>query len=186
MTSLAKLRSLLNWKWGTLIAALLAISAVSVAATSAPESNSGRTPKPTIEAGKGDKCVEDTDYMRRNHMKLLTHQRDETMHKGIRTKKYSLQNCIECHASKKNNSVLGSNENFCQSCHSYAAVKIDCFECHATKPKAPANSAGFFHPIVPPSADGNPKAISGHGLAYGMRQQMQGNVVDKNTAGASK
>jgi len=30
MTSLAKLRSLLNWKWGALIAVLLAISAVSV------------------------------------------------------------------------------------------------------------------------------------------------------------
>lgn len=185
MTNLAKLRSLLNWKWGALIAALLAISAVSVA-SSEPASNAGRTPKPTIEAGKGDKCVEDTDFMRRNHMKLLTHQRDETMHKGIRTKKYSLQNCIECHASKKNNSVLGSNENFCQSCHSYAAVKIDCFECHATKPKAPANSAGFFHPIIPPSAEGDTNVKDSHGLAFSMRQQMHGNVVDKNNAGASK
>lgn len=185
MTSLAKLRSLLNWKWGALIAALLAISAVSVA-SSEPESNSGRTPKPSIEAGKGDKCVEDTDYMRRNHMKLLMHQRDDTMHKGIRTKKYSLQNCIECHASKKNNSVLGSNENFCQSCHSYAAVKIDCFECHATKPKAPASAAGFFHPIIPSSAEGTAKGNDGHGLAFSMRQQMGGNVVDKNSAGASK
>ena len=184
MTSLAKLRSLLNWKWGGLVAVLLAISVVSVASSS-PEP-AGRTPKPTIEAGKGDKCVEDTDYMRRNHMKLLLHQRDDTMHQGIRTKKYSLQNCIECHASKKNNSVLGSNENFCQSCHSYAAVKIDCFECHATKPKAPVSAAGFFHPIVPPSADGSVKANDSHGLAFSMKQQMRGSVVDKSNAGASK
>jgi len=109
---------------------------------------SGRVPKPTLEQGKGEKCVEDTEFMRKNHMKLLLHQRDETVHKGIRTKKYSLQNCIECHASQKTNSVIGSNQNFCQSCHSYASVKLDCFECHANKPKA----AGAFRPIVPQSA----------------------------------
>jgi len=95
----------------------------------------GRTQKPVIETAiKGDKCVEDTEYMRKNHMKLLTHQRDETVHKGIRTKRHSLNNCIECHASKTNNSVAASKENFCQACHSYTAVKLDCFECHATKP----------------------------------------------------
>jgi hypothetical protein len=40
---------------------------------------------------------------------------------------------VDCHASDKNGSVLGSNENFCQGCHAYAAVKIDCFECHSSK-----------------------------------------------------
>lgn len=95
-----------------------------------------RVPKPIIENGKGQRCVEDTDYMRKNHMNLLMHQRDETVHKGIRTVKHSLKNCIECHASQKTNTVAGSSDNFCQSCHTYAAVKIDCFECHATKPKA--------------------------------------------------
>jgi len=85
---------------------------------------------------KGDKCVRDEDYMRRNHMTLLKHQRDDTMRKGIRSTQYSLKGCIECHASPKNNSVIGTNENFCQGCHSYAAVKLDCFECHSSKPKA--------------------------------------------------
>lgn len=185
MISLAKIRTLLNWKMGALIAALLTISAVSVA-SSEPESNSGRVPKPKIEIEKGDKCVEDEDFMRRNHMKLLMHQRDETMHKGIRTKKYSLQNCIECHASKKNNSVLGSNENFCQSCHSYAAVKIDCFECHASKPKV-QTSAGFFHPIIPPATPGMGAADKeSHGLSYSMRQQMRSNVNEQNNAGVTK
>lgn len=84
---------------------------------------------------KGDKCVQDTDYMRRNHMVLLKHQRNDTMRKGIRTTQFSLKNCIDCHASTKNNSVIGTNDNFCQGCHSYAAVKLDCFECHSSKPK---------------------------------------------------
>ena len=100
---------------------------------------SSRVPKPVIEAAKGEKCVESADFMRRNHMELLKHQRDATMHQGIRTRNHSLNGCIECHASRKNNSVVGSDQNFCQSCHSYTAVTIDCFECHASKPKAPAD-----------------------------------------------
>ncbi|MGH8670889.1 MAG: hypothetical protein ACREUA_02475 [Burkholderiales bacterium] len=68
-------------------------------------------------------------------MTLLMHQRDETVHKGIRTRKHSLKNCIECHADPKTNSVLGEN-GFCQECHSYASVQLDCFECHSSKPKA--------------------------------------------------
>ena len=32
--------------------------------------------------------------------------------------------------------------------HSYAAVKVDCFECHATQP---AKAMSFFHPLVHPS-----------------------------------
>ncbi len=85
---------------------------------------------------KGDKCVRDEDFMRRNHMELLKHQRNETMRKGIRTTQYSLKGCIECHASPKNNSVIGTKDNFCQGCHTTAAVKLDCFECHSSKPKA--------------------------------------------------
>lgn len=99
---------------------------------------STRVPKPVIEAGQGKKCVENTEFMRRNHMELLKHQRDETMHKGIRTRNHSLNGCIECHASRKNNSVVGSDQNFCQSCHSYVAAKLDCFECHSSKPKPQA------------------------------------------------
>jgi len=50
-------------------------------------------PKPDIPKGKGDQCVEDTDFMRRNHMELILHQRDETMHRGVRPKKHSLKEC---------------------------------------------------------------------------------------------
>ena len=93
---------------------------------------------PHLDIGKGGQCVEDPKLMRKIHMNLLTHQRDETVHKGLRGQKYSLAGCIECHASTKTNSVLGSNEAFCQGCHTYAAVKLDCFECHTSKRKVTA------------------------------------------------
>jgi len=90
---------------------------------------------PKLDIGKGGHCVEDPKIMRASHMKMIVHQRDETVRQGIRGGKYSLAQCVDCHASKENNSVLGSNRNFCQGCHAYAAVKIDCFECHSSKRK---------------------------------------------------
>ncbi len=87
--------------------------------------------------GRGGKCVEDEHFMRRNHMNLILHQRDETMHKGIRTSKYSLKGCLECHtATRADGSYIPINDpgQFCESCHHFASVKIDCFECHATTP----------------------------------------------------
>ncbi len=93
------------------------------------------TSAPKLDIGKGGQCVEDPKIMRTEHMKRIIHQRDMTVRKGIRGSKYDLTNCVECHASEKNHSVIGSNENFCQGCHAYAAVKIDCFECHSSKPR---------------------------------------------------
>lgn len=141
---------------------MLALAAPAFAA------DSSRVPKPVIEAAKGEKCVENTEFMRRNHMELLKHQRDDTVQKGIRTTKYSLNGCIDCHASRKNNSVVGSDQNFCQSCHSYTAVKIDCFECHASKPKAPAERAAFKPGGVAPMKTGPPAeraALNSQGVA---------------------
>ncbi len=95
---------------------------------------------PRLDIGKGGQCVEDPKLMRTIHMNGLLHQRDETMHKGIRGKKHSLAGCVECHASTKTNSVLGSKEAFCEGCHTYAAVKLDCFECHTSKRKGTAEA----------------------------------------------
>ena len=95
---------------------------------------------PKLDIGKGGQCVNDPKFMRKNHMKMLMHQRDETVRLGIRGGKYSLAECVNCHASKKDNSVLGDNEHFCQGCHEYAAVKIDCFECHSSKRKVVAEA----------------------------------------------
>jgi hypothetical protein len=176
MVSLAKLRDMLTWQRGAVMAALLAVSFVAVASADAHEESShGRVPVPVHPEGKGDKCVRDTAYMKRHHMDELKHQRNDTMRKGIRTKEMSLQNCIDCHASKETNSVLGK-EGFCQSCHSYAAVKLDCFECHASKPK----SAKPLHPAVSQAEMAGDATLAGK-----MRQEMQGNPVEPNTTGGA-
>lgn len=88
-----------------------------------------KLPKPDI--GKGGQCVKDPQWMRKNHMHLLKHQRDEVMRKGIRDEKLSLKNCIECHASKVDDSVTARDDSFCVACHRFEAVKTDCFECHS-------------------------------------------------------
>ncbi|MCZ7563332.1 MAG: hypothetical protein M5U08_05530 [Burkholderiales bacterium] len=98
----------------------------------------GRVPKPAIVQARGDKCVEPVEFMRRSHMQVLLHQRDRTVHEGIRTKGHSLKGCVECHASAATGSVAAEEGDFCRSCHSYAAVRIDCFECHASRPQAVA------------------------------------------------
>ncbi len=89
-----------------------------------------------LDIGKGGQCVKDTQWMRKNHMHLLTRQRDDTVRAGLRDEKFSLKNCIECHASLRDNSVMGRDDSFCQGCHRYEAVNIDCFECHSSKRKS--------------------------------------------------
>lgn len=96
----------------------------------------GRVEMPTEHMAVGDTCVEDTEFMRRNHMTLLMHQRDKTVHQGERPKKHSLRNCLSCHAPAHppggaEPASIKSGKHFCAECHIYAAVKIDCFECHA-------------------------------------------------------
>jgi len=110
---------------------LYALLAALCMCTSAGAAESYGMPK--LDIGKGGQCVEETQWMRKNHMNVLLHQRDETVHQGIRDGKYSLKNCIECHASTKDNSVIGRADSFCEGCHRYEAVKIDCFECHSSK-----------------------------------------------------
>jgi hypothetical protein len=84
-------------------------------------------------------CVEPTEDMRKNHMEYILHKRDETMHRGIRTSRHSLVECINCHVSAADDAPRASSpEHFCNSCHSYAAVSIDCFQCHADRPAKPA------------------------------------------------
>ena len=92
-------------------------------------------------------CVEPTADMRKNHMEYILHQRDETMHEGIRTRQHSLVECINCHVSDAPDAPrVSSKEHFCNSCHTYAAVNIDCFQCHADRPVK--TSAGQDMPAV--------------------------------------
>lgn len=111
----------------------IAFSVLAITSHSAPSRTQGFVPTPTIERARGGACPESPAFMRRNHMDLLKHQRDDTLRDGDRRGKYSLKECVSCHASQTTNSVTASGTNFCQSCHAYAAVKIDCFECHASQ-----------------------------------------------------
>ena len=103
------------------------------------EAHPQRTPVPNMTVESTGKCIAPAEEMRRNHMEMLKHQRDRTLRQGIRGEPASLNTCIECHASKKTGSVLGKGD-FCESCHAYAAVKLDCFECH--QPKAGFKATG--------------------------------------------
>jgi predicted CXXCH cytochrome family protein len=113
---------------------LAAFFAVALAGASA-RAESNLVPHPP--KGAGEKCVADTNYMRRYHMMMLKHERDETVHEGVRGGKYSIKECVDCHAVKGADGQpvkYESPQHFCRSCHDYAAVSIDCFECHASRP----------------------------------------------------
>lgn len=92
---------------------------------------------PGSEAAALSQCVRETGFMRRNHMELLKHQRDATVHQGIRATTDSLAGCIDCHVSYDEQqqpvSVYSSGQ-FCNACHEFAAVDLSCFGCHATVP----------------------------------------------------
>ena len=121
---------------------------------------------PAPPKGKGDKCVADTDFMRRNHMTLLKHQRDDTVHIGIRTKQFSLKECVACHAVNGPDArpiTVKNPKHFCRVCHDYAAVKIDCFECHASRP-VPGKAARF------PAGNGEKAMSALAGYLKGVRQ----------------
>ncbi|MET0026832.1 MAG: sulfur reduction protein DsrJ [Candidatus Thiodiazotropha sp.] len=107
------------------------------------------------KAAKLSSCVAPTADMRRNHMDYLKHERDETVRDGIRGSKFSLVECIECHASQDDSGhaipVTDEGE-FCQVCHGYVAVSLPCFQCHRTTPepngkngKLGYHPAGSFH-----------------------------------------
>jgi len=119
-------------------------------------------PGPIIPKGKGEQCVADTDFMRRNHMRLLIHQRDATVLEGIRDEPFSLIECVDCHAQTAANGEtrrIDAKGQFCQSCHAYAAVKIDCFTCHAAVPDS-SSSAALAPPDTASTSALNATAIS--------------------------
>ena len=87
---------------------------------------------PVIEkmAKQDRKCVEDTQFMRANHMRLLVEWREGVVRDGTRVytglggKKFnaSLSNtCLDCHSNRAE---------FCDQCHNYVAVAPNCWGCH--------------------------------------------------------
>ena len=119
---------------------ILAVAVFLLATALAPDTRAAdRVPLPAlVKAHKGEACVEPLPVIRRDHMKFLMHQRDDTVHEGIRGARHSLVGCIDCHAARDDAGQwvrIDAPGQFCASCHEYASVKIDCFECHSALPR---------------------------------------------------
>lgn len=90
-----------------------------------------------------DSCVEPTPLMRKKHYAFLKHDRDITVHQGVRTIKHSIAGCVDCHAAKDdtgNYLPVTAEGQFCQSCHEYAGAELDCFSCHSAVPATAAKA----------------------------------------------
>jgi [DsrC]-trisulfide reductase subunit J len=112
----------------------LAMLAFSAFAFASPEGKPSFAPEVPHPANGSTECVQPEDEMKKNHMNYILHQRDETMYKGIRTKQYSLKECINCHVPKNSEARFGDDKHFCSSCHNFTGVSIDCFQCHMDRP----------------------------------------------------
>jgi hypothetical protein len=114
------------------------LAAALAAAALAAGAEGSRVPAPKYTVDKSTTCVAPPDVMRRTHMKMLEHRRDRTVHQGVRGGDEALTRCLECHASKTTGAAIGAPDAFCQSCHQYVGVRLDCFDCHQGKPGAVA------------------------------------------------
>lgn len=118
-------------------AAAIAVLLAAVTVSSAHAEGS-RVPQPSYSVDRSTKCVAPPDVMRRTHMEMLKHRRDQTVHRGVRGGDESLNRCLSCHADRTTGKAIGAPDAFCQSCHDYAGVRLDCFECHQGNPGAQA------------------------------------------------
>ena len=95
-------------------------------------------PPPKQKYSEETLCVEPVEIMRKQHFEFVLEHRDKTVIEGIRTKKHSLNECIDCHitANAQGEYARYSDDtHFCANCHQFAAVNIDCFRCHADRPE---------------------------------------------------
>lgn len=85
---------------------------------------------PAIRALAERLCVEDTPYMRVNHMKLLKAWRDSVVRDDNRVyvardgRKFEMSltgSCLQCHDNK---------DKFCDRCHNYVGANPSCWSCH--------------------------------------------------------
>ena len=122
-----------QWLW-LLAGALMALATT---ASADPNWRQNGNSQAAESAREGGQCVRDTQWMRRNHMDLIKHDRNITVHEGIRTLDGSLAGCVSCHANKDDQGKhvsVDSGDEFCAGCHHFTGVSFDCFTCHATVP----------------------------------------------------
>ncbi|MBH32716.1 MAG: sulfur reduction protein DsrJ [Gammaproteobacteria bacterium] len=101
------------------------------------ESHNNNDVHPSVSNLSGDKCVEPTQLMREKHHIFIKDHSHETVVNGIRTKKHSLKNCIQCHIQPLADGTFPTKDDekhFCAGCHLFTGVKVECFDCHASKP----------------------------------------------------
>ncbi len=95
-------------------------------------------PQPVVPKAEGQ-CIDVPHIMRRNHMDMLKHTRDDTMRLGIRPAKQGLKDCVSCHAVPGVDGKpvgIAEPKHFCRTCQSYGGVEPDCFQCHSSVPEA--------------------------------------------------
>ena len=86
---------------------------------------------PTINQLANKACIEDTEFMRNNHMKLLHDWKETAVRSEQRIyvakdgKKFEMsleKTCLSCHSNKTE---------FCDPCHTYAGIEApNCWSCH--------------------------------------------------------
>lgn len=135
---------------------VILIAAIAIAAPAAAQqvpAGSG----PAIPRASGEPHAEGNAYMRRWHMSMMKHDRDKTMYQGQRDVTASIGECFDCHTVRNEAGTpvtVADERHFCRVCHDYAAVQVDCFDCHRSTP------ADFEEPA--PHAANDPAHRSGH------------------------
>ena len=90
---------------------------------------SSRGPQPVLPTNE-KQCVAPLGYMRTSHMQMLMDWRDAVVRHGLHSfkafngKTYTMDltgTCFSCHTNKAE---------FCDRCHNYAAVSVQCWDCH--------------------------------------------------------
>jgi len=112
---------------------ILGLCLVFVAALSAAAGDLG----PAIPKATGSPHPEGNEYMIRHHMEMMFHSRDVTVHEGDRKVSASIAQCFDCHTVRDASGTPVTYQDpshFCRTCHDFAAVKVDCFDCHRSTP----------------------------------------------------
>jgi len=90
---------------------------------------SANLPEPEIVTDE-EQCIEDTEFMKAEHMDLLIDWRQTVVRDGIRTyvasdgRAFNMSltgTCLSCHSNK---------EEFCDECHNSVGAQPNCWNCH--------------------------------------------------------